>query len=408
MTDIRTGEPPIDILARLLDTDPEFMKQAEERGVYSPLPPVRLLRDLRRHEGVDPAELIRHRFLCRGASVLFAGPTGVGKSSLTMQLGISFSAGVPCFGLEPTNSMKVLIVQAENDEGDMVEMRDGVLNGISLTDAQKEIALTRVLVVHEDSKTGPQFTAILDKLLEEHHPDIVFVDPAFSYLGGDASSQKEVTPFLRNLLNPLIHRHNVGLWLNHHTNKPAPAKDKKAPPVDLGAYLGAGSAEWCNWARAVVALQPVPKTRIYRLSAPKRGGRLRWRDDDDQPMYHRFIAHAREPGVICWRDAEPTEIPADSAPKARTSVQDIVAIIGNRVLPLDDLTRDVVQTITPRYVGSKPDSIRRTASRYIQTALKSGALRDAPDGLVATAMSEPCPNPDMSGHAEKESGGKPT
>ena len=405
MTDIRTGEPPIDILTRLLETDPEFMKQAEERGVYSPLPPARLLRDLRRHEGTDPAELLRHRFLCRGASVLFAGPTGVGKSSLTMQLGISFAAGVPCFGFEPTGPMKALIVQAENDEGDMAEMRDGVLNGIRLTDDQKELALTRVLIVHEDSKTGPQFTAILDKLLEEHHPDLVFVDPAFSYLGGDANSQKEVTPFLRNLLNPLIHRHNVGLWLNHHTNKPAPAKDKKAPPVDLGAYLGAGSAEWCNWARGVVALQPGPKTRIYRLSAPKRGGRLRWRDDDDQPMYHRFIAHAREPGVICWRDADPMEMPAESTTKARTSIQDIVAIIGNRVMLLDDLTRDVVQAITPHYVGSKPDSIRRTASRHIQTALKSGALRDTPEGIVATVMSEPCPNSDMSGHNRKENDG---
>ena len=48
MTDIRTGEPPIDILTRLLETDPEFMKQAEARGVYSPLPPAKLLRDLRR------------------------------------------------------------------------------------------------------------------------------------------------------------------------------------------------------------------------------------------------------------------------------------------------------------------------------------------------------------------------
>ena len=306
MTTERTGEPPIDILTRLLETDPEFMKQAEARGVYLPLPPAKPLRDLRRREGSDPAEIIRHRFLCRGASVLFAGPTGVGKSSLTMQLGISFAAGVSCFGFEPAGPMKVLIVQAENDEGDMAEMRDGVLNGIRLTDEQKELASTCVLVVHEDSKTGAQFATILDRLLDERHPDIVFVDPAFSYLGGDASSQKEVSPFLRNQLNPVIHRRGVGLWLNHHTNKPAPPKDK-VPAVDMGAYLGAGSAEWCNWARAVVALQPVTGTAIYRLSAPKRGSRLRWRDDKDHPVYHRFIAHAREPGVICWRNADPDE-----------------------------------------------------------------------------------------------------
>ena len=405
MTDIRTGEPPIDILTRLLETDPEFLKQAEERGVYSPLPPAKLLRDLRRHGPADPSELLRHRFLCRGASVLFAGPTGVGKSSLTMQLGISFSAGVPCFGFEPTGPMKVLIVQAENDEGDMAEMRDGVLNGIRLTDEQKELASTRVLVVHEDSKTGLQFATILDKLLDEHHPDIVFVDPAFSYLGGDASSQKEVTPFLRNMLNPVIHRHNVGLWLNHHTNKPAPAKDK-APPVDLGAYLGAGSAEWCNWARAVVALQPVPKTRIYRLSAPKRGARLRWTDEDDAIIFHRFIAHAREPGVICWRDAEPHELPTDTGTKSKATVQDVLAVIATRTLALDALTIEVRDAITPKYPGVLPDSIRRAASRVIQKAITSGALRQVPDGLQATALSEPCPNPDTSGQPKPGDDGK--
>ena len=347
MTTERTGEPPIDILTRLLETDPEFMKQAEARGVYLPLPPAKPLRDLRRHEGSDPAELIRHRFLCRGASVLFTGPTGVGKSSLTMQFGISFATGVPCFGFEPTGPMKVLIVQAENDEGDMAEMRDGVLNGIRLTDEQKELASTGVLIVHEDSKTGAQFATILDRLLDEHHPDIVFVDPAFSYLGGDASSQKEVSPFLRNQLNPVIHGRNVGLWLNHHTNKPAPAKDR-TPTVDLGAYLGAGSAEWCNWARAVVALQPVPGTAIYRLSAPKRGPRLRWRDENSHTVYHRFIAHAREPGVICWRDADPEETQAIGHTQVKEGYQRLVEVFrtaeeASAGLPAEEIIRRAVE-----------------------------------------------------------------
>jgi len=33
----------------------------------------------------DPAELLQHRFLCRGAGLLLVGPTGIGKSSLAMQ-----------------------------------------------------------------------------------------------------------------------------------------------------------------------------------------------------------------------------------------------------------------------------------------------------------------------------------
>ncbi|MCX7009860.1 MAG: AAA family ATPase [Kiritimatiellaeota bacterium] len=233
----RQGEPPINILTRLRETDPEFLQQAEARGVITTLPPALLLRDLKRPPANDATELIRHRFLCRGGSVLFPGPTGKGKSSAIMQIAINFAAGRPCFGLEPIGPLKILIVQAENDEGDMAEMRDGILEHIGLTAAEMDLASANIRIVHEDSKTGLQFADLLDKLLAEYKPDLVFIDPAFSYLGGDASSQKEVTPFLRNMLNPVIHRHGVGLWLNHHTNKPAPAKEK-GPPVDLGAYVG--------------------------------------------------------------------------------------------------------------------------------------------------------------------------
>src|SRR5436189_6459508 len=38
----------------------------------------------------DRSELIRHRFLCRKGGALLIGPTGVGKSSLLMQIMVSF------------------------------------------------------------------------------------------------------------------------------------------------------------------------------------------------------------------------------------------------------------------------------------------------------------------------------
>jgi hypothetical protein len=53
MTHERTGELPIDILARLLATDPKFMKQAEARGVVTTVPPALLLRDLKRPPAND-------------------------------------------------------------------------------------------------------------------------------------------------------------------------------------------------------------------------------------------------------------------------------------------------------------------------------------------------------------------
>ena len=77
--------------------------------------------------------MIRHRFLYRKGICLLLGPTGVGKSSFLMQWAIYLGAGRTLFGLEPgqryRDGMKILLIQAENDEGDLAEMRDGVLAG---------------------------------------------------------------------------------------------------------------------------------------------------------------------------------------------------------------------------------------------------------------------------------------
>jgi hypothetical protein len=60
-------------------------------------------------------------------------------------------------------------------------------------------------VVTEDSKTREGFAALLDQILAQYPCDLVIADPAFAYIGGDASSQRDVSPFLRNMLNPVIH-----------------------------------------------------------------------------------------------------------------------------------------------------------------------------------------------------------
>ena len=37
--------------------------------------------------------------------------------------------GRPLFGIVPARPLKSLLIQAENDEGDLAEMRDGVIAG---------------------------------------------------------------------------------------------------------------------------------------------------------------------------------------------------------------------------------------------------------------------------------------
>lgn len=306
---------PLMILLNGFLPEADAARLEQEAMKVESLPVVRGLGDLRAPPADnDPSELIRHRFLYRGGVCLLLGPTGVGKSSLLMQLAIHFALGKALFGITPGTAyqprgMRLLLVQAENDEGDLAEMRDGVLAGCALTEAEKAQAASRITVCTLADRSGDKFTLTLDALLTEHGPfDLVLVDPAFAYLGGDSNSQKDVSRFMRELLNPLLQRHQVGLILAHHTNKPLRGKEKDHWQAGDYAYLGAGSAEWINPARAALALRSLGSDTVFELRAPKRGKRLRWEDPDGQPTVTQFIAHHREAGVICWREADPAEV----------------------------------------------------------------------------------------------------
>ena len=289
-------------------------------------PEAKLLSALVRHPDGDPNELLRHRYLCRGAGLLLVGPTGIGKSSLAMQAMILWAIGKPMFEIQPAKPLKSLLIQAENDEGDLAEMRDGVMAGLNLTAEEREMAMKNVIVAREDVRTGfPFFVGAVRPLLEQHKPDLLWIDPALAYLGGENGSQKDVGGFLRNMLNPLLREFNCGAIVVHHTNKPPSGKEKPDWSAGDFAYLGGGSAEWANWARAVLGLRSLGSHSVFELRAGKRGGRLGWKEEDGETKaYFKVIAHAKEPGAICWREAEAGDMPEPASAKRVASMDDIM------------------------------------------------------------------------------------
>ena len=94
---------------------------------------VKPLQELQPAKENDGNTLLGNRFLCRGGGLLFVGSSGIGKSTAVVQMGICWAVGRECFGIQPPQPLKILYVQAENDEGDLSEMRDGVNNGLNLS-----------------------------------------------------------------------------------------------------------------------------------------------------------------------------------------------------------------------------------------------------------------------------------
>ena len=253
----------------------------------------------------DPLELIRYRFLCRRGSLLVSGPSGMGKSSFMIQCFACWANGLPAFGLMPRSPMRIVFIQAENDDGDIAEMRDGICHGLNLTNDQIAVFHQNVQFFTTNGQTGKLFTdEVVRPILDLHAPDLLGIDPALSFLGGDFKNQEIVGGFLRNMLNPQLFEHNCSAMLMHHTNKPLQGKEKAEWRNGELAYLGGGSQEFTNWARAILGLQSTGEHGIYKLHASKRGNRTGWTDHDQNPAYEKLIAHSQERGKIYWEERE--------------------------------------------------------------------------------------------------------
>ena len=133
----------------------------------------------------DDNELLKHRYLCREGGLLLVGGTGLGKSTFAMQCAIRWSLGQPAFGIEPKGVLKSLVIQAENDDGDMVEMFTGIADGIGLDNNLRRTAGENIVVARENVRTGPAFfSGKIAFFLQKHKPDILWIDPALAYSGG--------------------------------------------------------------------------------------------------------------------------------------------------------------------------------------------------------------------------------
>ncbi len=236
--------------------------------------------------------LIGKRFLCRDGSWLIIAQSGIGKSVFAMQLAMHFAIGKSIFGLESHIPKRVVLIQAENNRLDLMEPSKSILEVMDVSDEELELLRENLFIISENKSSGALFIKILEKICARYVPDIVIIDPLLSYIGDDISLQSVCSSFLRNQLNPIIHKYNFGLIFMHHTGKPP--KDKPVKNVADLAYLGIGSSELTNWARAVsVMVQNSDDNDVYELTHAKRGRRS---GVDGRT----FLTHASD-GKIYWR-----------------------------------------------------------------------------------------------------------
>lgn len=281
----------------------EFEEQTKEKATPPPVAvPLLSLRD----KAPDPENtILGNRFLCREGSMLFIGPSGIGKSSSSVQQDVCWSIGKPAFGIIPARPLKIVQIQAENDSGDLHEMIRGVWDAMRFGAEEEELCMSNLLTASEKARTGEVFLAeVVRPLLEKHMPDILRIDPLMAYLGDDPTDTKALAAFCRSGLNPLLEEFNCSAILNHHTPKTT-NRDTTTWRASDWMYSGAGGADLTNWARAILVVEPTDNPVAFRFIGAKRGKRLEWKDTMHNPEFQRLFCHSDN--SIAWREATQEE-----------------------------------------------------------------------------------------------------
>jgi len=263
------------------------------------------------------------RWICQGYPFQIVGFSGTGKSSLAVHLAVHWALGKAPFGLKPVRPLRILMVQAENDFGDAAE---GLIGATAKLVEGERLALKENLIfVRQSAKMGFPFIEYLGEMVEKHRIDLIIADPLLAYANFDIADQAETTAFLRGPggVFEMLQRTKAALLYMHHTTKPKSADDLDGMTPQQLAYLGAGCAEWVNFARdSGYIFRTKANTSdgraVYRFGFSKRQSRSGLKDSTDRFAGHVNLCHADD-GQIRWEYAPPVMQDGQATQKGHSS-----------------------------------------------------------------------------------------
>lgn len=253
---------------------------------------------------IDPAKtLLGERFLCIGGGMVLVAPAGVGKSTAVTQAAALWSANLNAFDIKPARALRVMIVQAEDDEGDVIEMSQ-VVEKLGLTDEQKTLVAQNTLIIHVNDFHGSGFISALDYRLADWPADLVIINPLNGYSGCDPSDTAGIMSFLRQGLNPLMTKRQCAILAVHHSPKTRNWDTSKWKPHEF-VYAASGNNEISNWCRSMVYVDPTYAPDTFKFIAAKRAKRTGWHEGGSW-VYSKYFSHS--PDGLLWLPSTPEQV----------------------------------------------------------------------------------------------------
>ncbi len=289
---------------------------------------------------IEPAtNLLGNRWLTKGSGAFLIAPSGHGKSSISIQLLISFAVGRVVFGIKPPRALRILCAQSEDDDAETKKFAQ-VIRKMKLTQEELELLKRNTRLEHRNNLTGSEFIKALDDWLTEWPADLVIINPVTGFFLADLKDEEKVAFFLRGQLNSILTKHGCAAFIVHHTPKTNFTKLENMQWYDW-MYVMSGCASLTNWARAVLVLAPSKIPGTYRLIAAKRFDEIGWTDREY------WFSHSKETSIhdgesveiISWIPAKEEQISAAKpTPKQKKKIPDLEEV-WKKMSPLEEYSR---------------------------------------------------------------------
>jgi hypothetical protein len=311
--------------------------------------------------------LLGERYLCRTGGMFVVAPSGMGKSTFSIQVAILWCCGLASFGIQPRKALRILVVQSEDDKGDCTEMAQ-MMEHLGLNREQKILVDQNSDLIRCNDLTGQKFIQALQTRLQQARDttdpfDLVIINPYGVYLGADVKDTEACTQFLNTWLNPILLEFNIAAILIHHTAKTNFQNTDKYKIWDW-MYHGAGCACITNWARAILAIKPETEDmKVYRFIAAKRGSRI---GPDWEAKFERFFAWSSIPGILRWEDAKAEQIAQATVPKSKAQFADLDEVL-ECVPVLDPELKTTVESKVRQKCGLSRDAARAALNELCAT-----------------------------------------
>ena len=260
--------------------------------------PVYTLPKLRKHK-LDPSLYIAgDGFIRKGAGCILVGATGMGKSVLAEQVGLSIAAGEDIFGIKVPKPRKVHYIQAENDEDVMKRDVESIVDNLGLDEdlVNKNFTMRHVFGLSDSS-----FAEYLAHEVDRFDPELIVIDHFQAYTDGDFNKaevfKQWVTP-----IDEMLKAHGIGLLLIMHKGKP---KDVSGWDIRELVYNAMGTSAHSNWARTACEIKPSKNdVRRFDLILTKNADRAGLKDENGQVLRHIYVEHSEDSSAPYWGKCE--------------------------------------------------------------------------------------------------------